>query len=161
MPRACLALALASVLAACQPATTRPTFTPFPEDVILVLHLPVDRATRAITDALLDDSIPVARSVPRDGYVETPWFDAATLRPVHGRGFGPGHVRIRAWIDPTRPRESEARMEAVYRPKVDPSLPERELEATLPAGHPVAVRLAAIIRTLLEAHGELPPAAGT
>ncbi len=150
-----------AVLAACQPATTRPTYTPFPQDVALALHLPVDSATRAITDALRADSIPVARSAPRDGYVETPWFDAMTLRPAGDRSFGAGHVRIRAWIDPTRPRESEARIEGVYRPLADPSLPGRELEKPLPAGHPVALRLAAIIRTLLEEHGELPPSAGT
>jgi hypothetical protein len=118
----------------------------------------VDGATRAVAEALRADSIPVGRVAPRDGYLETPWFDAATLRPTGDRGFGPDRVRIRAWIDPTRPRESEARIEAVYRPEADPSLPERELEAPLPAGHPVAIRLEAVLRGLLEAHGDLPPA---
>lgn len=39
-------------------------------------------------------------------------------------------------------------VETVYRPVADPSRPERDLERQVPAGHPVAARVAKILDAL-------------
>jgi hypothetical protein len=152
---------------ACQPATTRPPFTPFPEAAGQELRLPVPEATRRLAEALRADTIPVRRIELRDGYLETPWFDAATGRPTHRRPIGPGVVRIRAWADPARPGNTQLTVETLYRPLVDPSLPERELEREVARGHRVARKVEAALRRLAQRYGapappptQPPPAAG-
>ena len=73
--RASDSLSLAAV-AACQLATARPPFEPFPEARHADVSLSRTEATERLAEALRDDSIPVTRVEPRDGYVETPWFSA-------------------------------------------------------------------------------------
>jgi len=92
-------IAGAATLAACQLATARPAFEPLPEALRAEIDLPQPAATLRLAEALRADSIPVDRVAPRDGYLETPWFEAATGRPTARRPVGPDIVRVRAWID--------------------------------------------------------------
>ena len=150
-----VSLALAS--AACQPATTRPPFGPLPEAPGSEVRLVVPEATRRLAEALKADSIPTNTVRLRDGYIETPWFLARTRRPTTQRPLGPAVVRIRAWADPARPGSTQLTVETLYRPRVDPSLPERELEREVPRDHPVAVRVEAVLKRLVERFGTPPP----
>jgi hypothetical protein len=145
--------------AACQPNTTRPPITPLPEAAGTEIRLSTREATRRLAEALRADSLPVRRVALRDGYIETPWFNAATRRPLRGgrRPLGPNAVRIRAWADPARPGSSQLTVETLYRPVADPSLPERELEREVARNHPVAVKVEAILRKLVEQYGGPPP----
>jgi hypothetical protein len=144
--------------AACQPNTTRPSFTPLPEAAGTEIRLTPREATRRLAEALRADSIPVRKVSLRDGYLETSWFNAATRRPIRNRRpLGPNIVRIRAWADPARPGSSQLAVETLYRPVVDPSLPERELEREVARNHPVAVRVEAALRKLVERFGGPPP----
>ena len=114
------------LIAACQPETTRPAFTPLPEAAATEVRLTVKDATRRLADALKADSIPIRKIQIRDGYLESNWFDAKSKRPVSGpRHLGPEAVRVRAWIDPARPGSSQLSVETSYRQLVDPSLPDR------------------------------------
>ena len=74
--------------AACDPGTRRPTFTPRPEAATTELEMAVPAATQALATALAADSIPVARIAQRDGFVESPWLDAATMRPASSTSKG-------------------------------------------------------------------------
>jgi hypothetical protein len=151
-----ISLCLAAV--ACQPNTTRPPFTPLPEAAGIEVRLPVREATRRFAEALRADSLPVRRVALRDGYIETSWFNATTRRATRGRRpIGPNVVRIRAWADPARPGSSQLTVETLYRPLADPSLPERELEKEVARNHPVAVRVEAALRKLVERYGGPPP----
>jgi hypothetical protein len=144
--------------AACQPNTTRPPFPPLPEAAGTEIRLSTPEATRRLAEALRADSLPVRRVAPRDGYIETFWFNAATRRPIRGRRpVGPNVVRIRAWADPARPGSSHLTVETLHRPLADPSLPERELERQVARNHPVAVKVEAALRKLVERYGG-PPA---
>lgn len=116
-------------------------------------------ATRRLAEALRADSIPLRKIIPRDGYIESAWFNARTRRPFRSRPIGPQVVRIRAWADPARPGSSQLTVETSYRPLADPSLSERELEREVAADHPVAVRVAAILRELVKRFGGPPPPA--
>ena len=144
-------------LLACQPNTTRPSFTPLPEAAGTEVRLSVPEATRHLAQALRSDSIPPRQVRLRDGYIETPWFDAGTGRVVRGGlRTGPGVVRVRAWADPARPGSSQLTVETLYRPLLDPSLPERELEREVARDHPVAVKVEAALRALVERFGGAP-----
>jgi hypothetical protein len=87
------------------------------------------------------DSIPIAVQSTRDGWVESPWLDATTLKPTTARPIGMDIVRIRGWVNPGKEGFSIIIVEGAYRPYADPSLPERELERPLPRDHPVQVKL--------------------
>jgi hypothetical protein len=150
-------LALTLAAAACQPTTSRPPFGPIPEAPGTEIRLPVPEATRRLAEALKADSIPTHKVQLRDGYIETPWFLARSRRPTTQRPLGPGVVRIRAWADPARPGSTQLTVETLYRPRVDPSLPERELEREVPRNHPVALRVEAALKRLVERFGAPPP----
>jgi hypothetical protein len=151
-------LLLGSALAAlaCRPNTTRPPITPYPEAAGTEVRLPVPAATRRLAEALRADSIPPRKVQLRDGYIETSWFVAATGRPVSGRQVGPRVVRVRAWADPSRPGSSQLTVETLYRPFLDPSLPDRELEREVPRDHPVAVKVEGALRGLVDRYGGSP-----
>jgi hypothetical protein len=145
------------VAAACQPNTTRPSFTPLPEAAGTEVRLSVPEATRHLAEALRADSIPTQKVRLRDGYIETAWFEARSGRVVRGRrAVGPGIVRVRAWADPARPGSSELSVETLYRPLADPSLPERELERQVARDHPVAVKVEAALQELVKRFGGAP-----
>lgn len=135
------------LLAACNPNTSRPAFLPYPEAPVAVLDAPRERIVPQVTAWLEAESVRVRRSEPRDGYVETAWYDPVTRRSFATEGDVP-HLervfRIRCWTDPDIPGASRLTVEAVYRPVYDPSRPRRDLEVLAPEGHEgrkVAMRL--------------------
>lgn len=143
---------------ACQPNTSRPGFIPLPEAAGTEVRLSAREATRHLAEAFRAGSLPVRRVMLRDGYLETSWFDSRTGRPAGARrAIGPRYVRVRAWADPARPGSSQVAVETSYRPLVDPSLPERELERQVPRNHPVAVKVEDVLRKMVERYGG-PPA---
>jgi hypothetical protein len=153
-----LGLAVGAVVAACQPNTTRPGFTPLPEAAGTEVRLPVKDATRYLADALRGDSIPIRRVMVRDGYLESNWFYAKSKRAIRGRRpLGTGIVRVRAWADPARPGSSQLTVEKSYRPLSDPSLPSRELDRQVPRNHPIGVLVEAALKQLVERYGGPPP----
>jgi hypothetical protein len=150
---------LGIAVAACQPATSRPPFTPLPEAASQELRLSVREATRRLAEALRADTIPIRRIELRDGYIESPWFDARTGRPTGRRPVGPGVVRVRAWADPARPGSALLTIETLYRPLTDPSLPSRELEREVARDHRVARKVEGVLERLVKRYGAPPPPA--
>lgn len=147
-------LPLLALATACHPTTTRPDLLPVPDASRLEVELFVPEATRALALALDVDSIPVSRTEPDDGWLETGWFDANSLAPVEGRPLGLDAVRVRAFIDPARPNHSLIQVEVVYRAVANPARPARDLEAMVPTGHPVRERVRRALSRLQEAYGE-------
>lgn len=141
----------------CRPNTTRPSLVPVPEAASTEVRLPVPEATRRLAEALRADSIVPRRVHLRDGYLETGWFRVSNGRPVQERrALGTEVVRVRAWADPARPGSSQLTVETLYRPLVDPSLPERELEREVARDHPVAVKVVATLKQLVDRFGGTP-----
>jgi hypothetical protein len=149
-----LVLVTAVLLAACQANTTRPTFGPVKGAPAVVLRMEVPRATTMLADALKADTIPVSKIEPRDGFLETPWFDSATGHPTRKQPLGGDVVRVRAWVDPEKPGYSRLTVETLFRNKADPSLPERELDRAVAPDHPTAVRVRAVLDSLRKRYGE-------
>ena len=121
------------LLAACNPRSTRPPFTPLPESLRAVINAPPAVVTREARAFLTADSIHVRRMSERDAWLETSEFA--------------GTHRLRLWADPDVPGKSRVTIEAVYRPIEDPSRTPRDLER---AAEPASAGLQRAAR-LLEA----------
>jgi hypothetical protein len=142
------------VLLACQASTNRPPYDALPSAALAEVELDLPSATRALAEGLRADSLPVARVEERDGYLDSGWFDAGSLTPTGRMPVGTDVVRIRAWATPTKFGFVELQIETVYRPFVDPSRPERDLEIIVPPDHAVQRRVNGVIRRMLEQHGD-------
>jgi hypothetical protein len=155
--RACWYLLGLCAVLGCDPNTTRPALVPVPDAAGTEVRLQPREATRNLAEALRADSIPIRRVAIRDAYLESGWFDTRTRRPTAtGRALGMGVVQVRAWADPARPGSSQLTVETTYRPMVDPSLPQRELERQVPRTHPVAVDVEGVLRRMVERYGGPP-----
>ena len=136
---------LVALLLACQPYTTRPSFGPLPSAAEAVVDLDVAKATTTLAEQLKSDSIPVSRVEPKDGYLETPWFIAATGQETTERVLGDSIVRVRGWVNAYGKERGSIRVETAVRPLANPSLPPRELDRQAPPENPAAVRVARVL----------------
>jgi hypothetical protein len=129
--------ALVVVFAACSPVTTRPSFFPYPQAPSAVVDATPARIVPEAAGWLVSQGLKIEWSSPQDGYVETAWYDLRSRASVFGDASVPdllNTIKIRCWMDPNVPGKSQLTVEAVYRPMVDPSRPERDLEAIAPHG---------------------------
>lgn len=129
---------LVFLLAACNPATTRPAFAPYPEALHAIINAPPARVTEEAGTWLAAQGPTVQHARPIDGFLETRWYDATDSASA------PLRVKIRLWADPYVPGKARVTVEAVYRPMEDPSRTPRDLERAAPkdsAGQRLAERL--------------------
>lgn len=135
MHRTIFALA---VLGSCSPATTRPSFAPYPEALRAIINAAPAQVAREAQAVLTADRIPVRFVSPRDAFLETAEFA--------------GTMKLRLWADPDVPGKSRVTVEAVYRPIEDPSRTRRDLERAAPpgsAGQQVAEKLLGALKEKL------------
>lgn len=145
-------LALGLTLA-CDPGTTRPDVVPFPESRQIEVILDRPQAITRLREALVADSFPILHFEARDAWLDGPWMDRRTLRPVSAGALGPDVVRLRAWAEPARPGNSFLIVELAWRPVADPSVPPRSLERSLPASDSLAVRVQATLKGIDDRFG--------
>ena len=100
------------LLAACNPASTRPSFLPIPEALHAVINATPSVVTREAQALLAADTIRVRFSSERDAWLETSEFA--------------GTHRLRLWADPDVPGRSRVTIEGGYRPLGDPSRQPRD-----------------------------------
>ena len=132
------ALRICLLVAACTPITTRPDFRPDPRALIVILDARPERVTAALDSLVPAESLEVARSSLRDGYVETAWYDTQAHRSRHHEreiANLTATVKTRFWADPWVPGQTRLTVEPVYRPRYDPSRSERDLELIAPKEH--------------------------
>jgi hypothetical protein len=127
----------ALLIAACTPVTTRPPFLPSPQSLVAVVDAPPPSVVPEAVGWLTTQGLRVEWSSAKDGYVETAWYNVRTHASTSGDA-DPGDlmntVKIRCWADPYLPSKSQITVEAVYRPTLDPSRQERDLEVVVPTG---------------------------
>ena len=161
-PPRCPAAPLLACLLACQPSTTRPSFGPLPMAAEAVVDLDVAKATTVLAEALKSDSIPVTRVEPRDGYLETGWFIAATGVPSTARPLGDSVVRVRGWVNAYGKERGSIHAETAVRMLANPALPPRELDRQASDSNPAAVRVARVLDAMARRYpvpgAEPPPA---
>ncbi|HET7599324.1 MAG TPA: hypothetical protein VFK09_03485 [Gemmatimonadales bacterium] len=147
----------AALLAACVLATTRPPHQPLPEASTVELELTVPDATRRVAEALRAADVPVVRVEPRDGWLETPWFEAASGKPTSATPVGSAIVRVRGWVDVGRPEHSDVTVETVFHRVVDPSASDRSLDRIAGPDNPAVKRVQGVLDSLRRRYGEPPP----
>jgi hypothetical protein len=141
------------LVAACDPGTTRPDLVPFPEARTIEVMGDRAGALGVLEYALRADSIPIARVSAKDHWLETPWFDARTLRPAGADALGTGTVKLRWWADPSRQGATLITVELVYRPMADPSVPPRELERPVPGSDSIYARVGRVLKVVTDSVG--------
>ena len=126
-----------AVLAACTPATSRPAFLPYPQALAGVVATRPARIVPELAGWLMSEGLKIEWASPLDGFVETAWFNTRTRQSSIGTGDPgdlQGTIKIRCWADPGPPGKTQVTVEAVYRPMLDPSRMERDLEVIVPEG---------------------------
>ncbi|UCD24365.1 MAG: hypothetical protein JSW51_00145 [Gemmatimonadota bacterium] len=142
-------VSLALVTSACGAGGARPRFDPFPQAISDTMPLLPDSAIIQIGALLAAEGIEIQHLRPREGYVESKWFDIAAGRTVGASSLDTESVvRFRFWSDPATPGNSVVTGEAVRRRVIDPSQPERETEQPVPADHPAAELLQRMLAAL-------------
>jgi len=129
---------IVALCAACTPATTRPSFAPYPEALHAIINARPALVTEEAKAWLAAQGPAVQHASPLDGFLETGWYDATDSASA------PVRVKIRLWADPDVPGKSRVTVEAVYQPIEDPSRTPRDLERAVPkdsAGQRLAERL--------------------
>lgn len=142
--------------AACNPATTRPDFRPLPQAPSALLTARREQIIPVLATFVEAESLRVRRASAVDGYLETDWYDLRTRRSYRDSHSIPdlAHtVKIRCWTDPYVPSQAILTIEAVYRPRYDPSLAERELEALVPRDHAGQALVEALLTRARERFG--------
>jgi len=116
------------------------------------LHAVVDPPPRVVIPAMAAEfqrrGVPLLTVSTAEGYIESHWFDAATLsRRPEPFGAEPGTVKVRVFADPVG-RNTRVYLEAVVRIGWDPSAPPRDLERMVDSTHVVRPLLDAMIEGL-------------
>lgn len=149
-------LALALGAAACATGGARPRFGAAPESSIALLRVVPDTVIVQLDARLRSLGIGVAVAAPREGYLESRWFDLearADAAPPWNRLDS--IVKFRFFADPVQGR-TRLLAEAMRRIAWDPSLPERELERMVPDGHPARALLDSVL-IAIRADTVIPP----
>jgi hypothetical protein len=118
---------------------------------MLILDLPAASATTDLAAAVRRTGLAVLAVAPREGYVESGWFDLDTrtaVRPPFSRLDRV--VKLRFFADPVA-EHTRLFAECVVREAWDPSVPPRELERMVPAEHPGRALLDSVL-TAVRAH---------
>lgn len=147
-----------TVIVACGAGGVRPWFDPFPEAQLDTVSVPANTAATLIGELLASEGVEVKYIRPDEGYVETRWFDVQTAHTASSTGLETDStVRLRFWINPVTPTESEILGEAAKRRVIDPSLPERETEVPVPPDHSGEKLVKRILAMLKQRTGGQPP----
>jgi hypothetical protein len=118
---------------------------------MLLIDLPTGAATESLATSLGRVGLPVRTSEPREGYLESQWFDVQAHRATR-EPFGrlDSIVKLRFFADPAF-GHTRLFAECVVRVAWDPSVPPRDLERMPPTGHPGRALLDSVL-TVMKTH---------
>src|SRR5262249_7692870 len=147
------ALALLMTLTACTSASVRPSYDPFPNAAIDTIQADAAVVIREAAERIVARGLALRTNAPREGYLETRWFDLAS-RKSNPRGSDPNRIiRLRLYADAATPAATKLTVETVYRRNIDPSVPERQLELMVPTGSPGDTLARAVMAEVKRRHG--------
>ena len=142
------------LLAGCATGGRRPRLVAAPEAVAILLKRPADSTVILLEARARAQGLRVERFSPREGYLETGWYDVArhaTVPPPFSRLDS--IVKFRFFADPSQGK-TRLVAECMRRIAWDPSLPPRELERMVPAGHPGLGLMDSVLVVVREAPAE-------
>lgn len=145
-----LLIASALLAAACATGGRRPRFGAAPEAMVWMLKgaFPADSVVVTLDARARALGLAVVRSAPREGYLETGWYDVARRATVQAPfDHLDSIVKFRFFADPSQGR-TRVLAEAMHRVAWDPSQPARDLERMVAPGHPALMLLDSVLSVL-------------
>jgi hypothetical protein len=143
--QAVLLVIVAGITVVCGAGGVRPRFAPFHAALSDTVTASPDSVIMAAAAVLQAEGIEVHHVRPREGFLETHWFDAGNNRRVRASSLGTDALTIiRLWADAVTERRTLVVGEAARPLVVDPSLPTREREVPVAEdepGHQVMLRV--------------------
>lgn len=134
---------------ACGAAGVRPHFLPFPTAIADTVSIHPEEAIQLAGELLVSEGLELEASSPAEGYLETKWFNMATGRRGSPRSLdAEATIRVRFWADLIAEHRTVVVGEVVRQRVIDPSLPMRQRETTVPGGHPASELLRRIFGEL-------------
>ncbi len=118
---------------------------------MMLLDLPASDVTQQLAASVTRVGLPVRTTEPREGYLESGWFDVQAHQPAR-EPFDrlDSIVKLRFFADPAF-GHTRLFAECVVRVAWDPSVPPRDLERMPPAGHPGRALLDSVL-TVMQPH---------
>ncbi len=115
---------------------------------MMILDLPAGAVTESLATSLRRVGVVVRTSEPREGYLESQWFDVQ----AHRAASDPfdrldSIVKLRFFADPAF-GHTRLFAECVVRIAWDPSVPQRDLERTPAQGHPGLALLDSVLAVM-------------
>ncbi len=153
---AALALLVAGAAACASFGGVRPRYAPLATSVRIVTNRDAAALIVSLDSAVRAAGFTVQRSAPREGYLETAWYDVerrTTVPPPFTRLDRV--VKLRFFADPEQGR-TRLLAECVVRVAWDPSVPERELERMAPAESPGCRMMEDVLRNAGAAGATVP-----
>ena len=142
---------------ACGAVNERPYLTPLPNSIVDTVHSLPSALITEIETLVTREGMVVQLSSPREGYLETKWYDTEAGRAGGERTRDPHSVvRLRFFVSSIGEELTELAAEAVMRHTLDPSLPQRENERMVPVDHPGELLLKRVLAAVEERFGAEP-----
>lgn len=117
----------------------------------MLLDLPASDVTQQLAASVTRVGLPVRAAEPREGYLESGWFDVHAHRQAN-EPFDrlDSIIKLRFFADPAF-GHTRLFAECVVRIAWDPSVPPRDLERMPPVGHPGRALLDSVL-TVMKPH---------
>lgn len=129
----------------CATGGVRPRLAPVPRSLVVMIPDSADSVVIRLTARTQSLGLEVARVSPREGYLETRWYDTGTGTST-GEPFDrlDQTIKLRFFADPWQGR-TRLVAESIRRIAWDPSMPPRDLERMVPDDHPGRALLDSIL----------------
>lgn len=138
---------LATVVAACAAVNTRPYLTPLPDAIADTLPVDPGLVIAVAESVVTAAGLRIRTVAANEGYLETAWHRDSSRADA---------VRLRFFSTAIGESLTELLSEAVIQQTVDPSMPARENEAMVPAGHWGEALLKGILEAIAVRFGRAP-----
>jgi hypothetical protein len=134
---------------ACGAGAVRPRFAPFRDAISDTVTVSPDSAIEIAALLLADEGVELHHVRPIEGYLQTRWFDVTTHERVSPQSADwDSRAVIRIWADAVTENRTLVVAEAAMARVVDPSLPARETEISVPQNHPARAVLEHVLELL-------------
>lgn len=154
--RVLTAVAVASVITglACASGGVRPSYKPFPQDVVDTIKASPSAIIQEVAARAISENLQVQWSSPAEGYFESQVYDVVTRRSGNvDNSNRDNFITVRFWADSIGGGKSQVTGEATIFRTSDPSVMGRDREAAVRPGHPGDVLVHRILQGLHERFG--------
>ena len=131
-----VSLGAVCAVAVCAAGGIRPSYAPFPQAIVDTVKADPPAVIQEAVTRLQAEAMQPQWTSPKEGYLETQWFDVVSRASgVADRGNPDRVILIGLFVDSIGPSLSKVVAECVYKRTTDPSVQPRDQEMMVPPGH--------------------------